>query len=345
MVVHHSVPKTLGFIVVVLLCSPLAAYSQTFAQGKSLVQANKPAEALTVFKSLAENGDAEAQNEVGAFFERGLGTEKDLVKAFDWYQKSAAQGFTRAFFNLAVLYANGEPAGQDLPKAAELFRRSAERGHAPSQRYLGQMYDEGLGVPVDAAQAAQWYLKAASQGDAHAQNNLGVLHMSGRGVSEDHGRAVYWQAKAARQGNSEAPTNITRNLSVLTPYEARWARVAVRETAAVDGTALVTLKRGARLYGISDPGDFWIEVYAPDGHHTGFVPKNSVDRAASSSPVQTSKKPSEPLTERPGYTTCNTKCINAACTRTYADGREVRFQAKQVWDPFESTFKFDPGPC
>jgi hypothetical protein len=42
---------------------------------------------------------------------------------------------------------------------------------------------------------------------------------------------------------------------------------------------------------------------------------------------------------------CNTKCINGDCYRTYDDGRKLHFQAKQKWDPFESRFDWDSGSC
>jgi hypothetical protein len=43
--------------------------------------------------------------------------------------------------------------------------------------------------------------------------------------------------------------------------------------------------------------------------------------------------------------TCNTRCNNGDCYRTYNDGRKVRFQARQKWNPFNNQFEWDSGGC
>lgn len=47
-------------------------------------------------KTLAEGGDAESQNNLGNAYQDGLGIEKDYVKAVEWYQKAAKQGYEKA---------------------------------------------------------------------------------------------------------------------------------------------------------------------------------------------------------------------------------------------------------
>jgi hypothetical protein len=44
-------------------------------------------------------------------------------------------------------------------------------------------------------------------------------------------------------------------------------------------------------------------------------------------------------------TTCNTRCINADCWRTYDDGEKVKFRAKRVYDSFSGDWKWDSGSC
>ena len=48
---------------------------------------------------------------------------------------------------------------------------------------------------------------------------------------------------------------------------------------------------------------------------------------------------------RPGYTSCRTNCYNSQCYRTYADGRKVKFTAKQKWNYFDNRFEWDSGDC
>src|ERR1700743_2626916 len=55
---------------------------------------------------LAEQGDAQAQNALGALYDHGLGVSQDYVKAAYWYGKSAKQSFPLGMRNLGTLYAN-----------------------------------------------------------------------------------------------------------------------------------------------------------------------------------------------------------------------------------------------
>lgn len=56
--------------------------------------------------------------------------------------------------------------------------------------------------------------------------------------------------------------------------------------------------------------------------------------------VEQAKYPSRPAAKS-GYTSCN----NGDCYRTYSDGRKVRFQAQQKFNPFNSQWEFDSGSC
>lgn len=80
--------------------------------------------ALNVWMSAAEAGDAEAQNNVGEIFERGLGDAPNFEAARIWYEKAAAQGNTRAMLNLGTLYEAGNGVAQDRLKALNLYRQS-----------------------------------------------------------------------------------------------------------------------------------------------------------------------------------------------------------------------------
>lgn len=49
--------------------------------------------------------------------------------------------------------------------------------------------------------------------------------------------------------------------------------------------------------------------------------------------------------QRPGVVTCNTRCNNGDCYRTYGDGRKTHFQARQKFNPLNSQWEFDSGSC
>jgi uncharacterized coiled-coil protein SlyX len=80
--------------------------------------------ALKVWMESATAGDAEAQNNVGEIYERGLGGTPNYEAAVIWYQKAADQGLSRAQFNLGTLYEQGLGVPQDKLAAMNLYRKA-----------------------------------------------------------------------------------------------------------------------------------------------------------------------------------------------------------------------------
>jgi len=81
--------------------------------------------ALKVWLDQANAGSAEAQNNVGEIYSKGLGTEPDYGMAFQWFKKSADQGFNRAKINLGYLYEEGLGVSKDSATALNLYREAS----------------------------------------------------------------------------------------------------------------------------------------------------------------------------------------------------------------------------
>lgn len=97
--------------------------------------------ALTIFLTLAKNGNASAQFDVGLMYQRGKGVPEDLTEAFKWY------------------------------------RLAAEQGHADAQFALSEMYREGRGVAPNRIEANKWNRIAVGQGYSKAQqSDPGILY-------------------------------------------------------------------------------------------------------------------------------------------------------------------------
>ena len=131
------------------------------------------------YRKAAEQGDADAQNSLGYYYERGEGVAKDLGKAIEWYRKSADNGNELAQCNLGLCYECGKGVTKDLVKAAEWYQKAAEQGSAVAQNRLGECYFYGRGEPENKSAAVKWYEKAAEQGIANAQYNLGYCYEKG----------------------------------------------------------------------------------------------------------------------------------------------------------------------
>ena len=81
--------------------------------------------ALKVWMDGAMSGDAEAQNNVGEIYSKGLGTAPDYGMAFQWFKKAADQGYGRAKINLGYLYEQGLGVPRDQAMALNLYREAS----------------------------------------------------------------------------------------------------------------------------------------------------------------------------------------------------------------------------
>jgi hypothetical protein len=81
--------------------------------------------ALKVWLDQAMAGSAEAQNNVGEIYSKGLGTAPDYGMAFQWFKKAADQGYSRAKINLGYLYEQGLGVPQDQAMALNLYREAS----------------------------------------------------------------------------------------------------------------------------------------------------------------------------------------------------------------------------
>jgi len=162
------------------------------------------AQAAACAREVAEQGYPKAQFFLGDSYHEGLGVPRDDTQAAFWWRKAAEQGFAPAQYSLGNLYYHGQGLPQDYAQAALWFRKAAEQGGADAQYNLGHLYYNGKGVPQDYAQAALWFSKAAEQGDADAQSRLGFGYLDGQGVPQDYAQAALLFRKAAQQGNAAA---------------------------------------------------------------------------------------------------------------------------------------------
>ncbi len=180
-----------------------------FEAGWGAYQQGDFATALTVWRPLAEAGDARAQFNLGIMFDQGRGVARDRESAILWWRKASEQGMARAMHNLANIYISGEGAAPDYEEALKWLRLAAEKGLARSQYTLGKMYSYGLGVAPDEAQALTWYRKAAEHGFDRAQYTLGKMYRDGVGGLEASAEeAARWFRRAAEQGYAKAQSHL-----------------------------------------------------------------------------------------------------------------------------------------
>jgi len=106
-------------------------------------------EAVRLIQTAALKGDASSQNALGIMYARGIGVQRNYVRAQRWFQKAADQRYGAALYHLGVLYKVG-PTGirQDLSKANDYFTASALAGFRPTLNQLNELLARAASQPA-----------------------------------------------------------------------------------------------------------------------------------------------------------------------------------------------------
>ncbi len=179
----------------------------------------------------AEDGDADAQYEVGIMYLKGQGVEEDRAQAVRWLGSASLAGNEQAAAKLRRM--------DDQRDKFNALEERARAGDVEAQYEMGMMYLKGRGVEKEQERARVWLGKAAKQGyekaitrmgilhhrgevgevdydEAHAlfdrvkdesvlaQYYLGEMYANGQGVEQDYTAAIAWYQKAADGGFNRA---------------------------------------------------------------------------------------------------------------------------------------------
>lgn len=141
---------------------------------------------------LANDGNPQAQNELGRRNGVGEGTAVDSKASAMWYEKAANQGLAQGQANLAYMYYEGEGVEKDLGKALEWYKKAATQGNFMAQHMLGYMFITGTGVTKSGKDAEKWFTLAANQGYVGSQGALSKMYRDGDGIEKDAAKAAMW---------------------------------------------------------------------------------------------------------------------------------------------------------
>lgn len=158
--------------------------------------------------TLANAGQAKAQEVLGLAYLDGDGVAVNEAEGAKWLQRAAAHGEAVAAYRLGTLYERGHGVAADPAKAAQWYAVAAKAGNRKAMHNLAVAYAQGAGVQKDMALAAQWFSRAANLGLADSQFNLAVLYERGLGVSQSLDQAYRWYAIAAAQGDAGSRTRM-----------------------------------------------------------------------------------------------------------------------------------------
>ncbi|WBY08974.1 SPOR domain-containing protein [Sphingomonas sp. 7/4-4] len=124
-------------------------------------------------------------------YERG-----DYRTAVEKWRPAADQGNADAQFNMGQAYKLGRGVAVDLKAAEAWYRKAALQGHEQAEGYYGlALFENGK-----RADAVPWLQRAVGRGDARAQYILGIMLFNGDGVAKDWVRAYALMVRASSTG-------------------------------------------------------------------------------------------------------------------------------------------------
>jgi len=194
-----------------------------YQKGMKHYKPDDVAAAVRESKPLAEQGNADAQFNLGSLYYQGRGVPQDYSEAVRWMRKAAEQGHVFAQATLGSIHAEGVQGviQKDYPQALMWFVFAAAQGDIEAMELRDAMASRMTPTQIAEAQklAREFkpqdvYTKAfqenkalAEKGVADAQFKVGLMYYRGQGVLRDYLEALDWFKKAARQGNPYAQYN------------------------------------------------------------------------------------------------------------------------------------------
>jgi len=97
------------------------AIAAAIDDGQAAYNAGDYATALRLWRPLAEQGNARAQNNLGVMYENGKGVAQDVIEAVRWYRLAAVQGYGGAQYDLGLAYAIGRGGVRRDPVRAYMW--------------------------------------------------------------------------------------------------------------------------------------------------------------------------------------------------------------------------------
>ncbi|GAA5813302.1 hypothetical protein MFLAVUS_006777 [Mucor flavus] len=150
-------------------------------------------------KKADKNGSSEASNQLGTFYEFGIGVERDYTEALYYYKRSDSAG---ALFQTGTFYFEGKGTERDHAVALAYFNAVLLlEGQGLSSFFIGKIYKEGKdGVEQNYQKSLDYFTMALMLGLPEAATEIGILYRNGLGLQKDNQKAFGWFLKGASMG-------------------------------------------------------------------------------------------------------------------------------------------------
>ena len=240
---------------------PYAAYAaaQMYNKGEYVFKDENQAQeyykqALAGFLELESKNQADDNlfYKMGTMYKNGLGTQKDMIKAIEYFKRSAELNNTNAKRTLALEYLSGEYLELDIEKGLEMLTECADSGDTLSCYKLGKIYFKGEIVYKDLNMAEKYFLKASQKENRYALYSLGTLYLEKEKYSLHKAVEYFEKVLKYEEIKPYAEYSLAKIMLDNNPYHDSEKAVSLLESSAEDNNWASFLLGRLYLYGTDD---------------------------------------------------------------------------------------------
>ena len=270
---------------------PYASYAvaQMYSKGKYVTKNEGAAQkyykaALSGFLEL-ESKDQVDDNlfyKMGTMYKNGFGTPKDMIKAIEYFKRSAEMNNIYAKRTLALEYISGKHLELDIEKGLEMLTECADSEDAISCYKLGKIYFKGEIVYKDLNMAEKYLLKAVKDENEYAWYSLGKLYLEQEKYCLD--KAVEYLEKAVQYDEIKpySAYSLAKIMLDNNSYHDSVKAVSLLKSAAMENEWASFLLGRLYLYGTDDipkdneKAEEWLTMSASQGNEYAQYMLNNI---------------------------------------------------------------------
>ena len=181
-----------------------------YLNGSDTLEKNEE-RARNLFEVGAKNEDKMSYLALGNIYEHGLGVEKNLFKAKNYYEKSGFNlelkntlGINYLTFIEGLRYEKGIDRPKDIDKAKEMYKKAMDENSRDAYTHMGYIQIEEKKTERHVKNGINYLEKAWEMGDKNALINLGKIYMLGITVPKDLEKAKEYFEKGMESKIGEA---------------------------------------------------------------------------------------------------------------------------------------------
>jgi TPR repeat protein len=182
----------------------------------------------------ADHKDPVSIHLLGTYYYYGFTVARFMLKALEWFIKSAEMGYSDSEYMLGMIYESTAHEETQKEQAESYYLRAANQDHPYAQYALGINYLEkenyskaifflekaanqqyGLAAytlglyyhehePKYPLKAFEWFMVSAKQNHTQAEYYVGLYYQNGKGVEQNIDHAIHWYEKAAVKKDKNA---------------------------------------------------------------------------------------------------------------------------------------------